>query len=62
MFHLYVDMMIDDFQWTAYRVLVLSNDCCLSLCASQAVALVGGRVSGYIDTISELIGSGNRRL
>jgi len=28
----------------------------------KAVARVGGRVNGYVDTINELIGSGSRRL
>lgn len=28
----------------------------------KAVAFVGGRVSGYVATINELIGSGSRRL
>ena len=54
-------MMIDNLQRTLYRVFILSTVACHFL-QLKAVALVDGRVSGYIDTINELTGSGSRRL
>jgi hypothetical protein len=52
-------MMMDDLR-TLYRVFVLSNYCRFP--QLKAVALVGGRVSGFVFVINELMGSGNRRM